>query len=81
MDSTEAIVAMLAGRQSQKYSPEDMNWVPLGVAEPFDVRDGDVILVRAVGLKHQPEQLVHEVQLDQKYRSVSAAIISRPIAR
>jgi len=68
---------MLAGRQAEKYSLKNMSWALLGISEPFDVYNGDVILVRVVGLKVQPGQLLLEVRVSSKFReAISRSVTS-----
>ena len=57
-----------------------MTWELLGISEPFDVHNGDVILVRAVGLKVQPGQLLLEVHVSSKFcETNSRSVASNPL--
>jgi hypothetical protein len=57
-------MAMLGGKDVEKYSPGDLIWTPVGLSDPLEVADGDIVLVRAVGLQEQPQQDVLQVQAD-----------------
>jgi hypothetical protein len=57
-------MAMLGGKDVEKYLPKDLIWTPVGLSDPLEVADGDIVLVRTVGLQEQPQQDVLQVQAD-----------------
>jgi hypothetical protein len=48
--ASEFIMAFLAGRKAEIYSPADFRWEYHSTSEPFLVDDGDILYVRAEGL-------------------------------
>jgi hypothetical protein len=52
LDSDEIIAGFLASQKAEKYLPEDFSWYPIRPSQSFEVKDGDIVLVRVVGLQH-----------------------------
>jgi hypothetical protein len=68
LDACPIITALLGKRKAEKYHILKCKWMPLSINESFPVVDLDIILVRAVGVKHRPRQLQLEAAVNAKYR-------------
>jgi hypothetical protein len=67
LDSNEVIDSFLASRKAEKYLPEDCLWYPICPSQPFEVKDGDIVLVRAIGLQRCLTLFELEVRADNQY--------------
>jgi hypothetical protein len=68
LDACPIVTALLGKHKAEKYHVLKRKWMPLGINESFPVVDLDIILVRAVGVKHGPRQLQLEAAVNAKYR-------------
>ena len=76
LDSNELVVGLLNSRKAERYSSKDCLWHPIVVPHPFEVKKGEIVMVRAVGLRHCPRQFEYEIRVDNQYMQVQSCFFT-----